>query len=296
MSRARWPRLGALTPRRCAGLLAGLYEFPAVDLPPSSSLPPPQARTKLLDALLSSLLDLPRGTLSPSTTTSPSSASTAPRILSRTPLPPVTQVYSHLNRTYHPERLVLCSASPPALRPAPASDASSPPRKRKRKAAAPDDDADDDDDVHTEPLVQSLAGRATWVPAAEVPTANIGGAVAKVWGGRRAVVAGRGGGDAEGKGHSKGGKGKGKGGVEKGQGSLMGFFARKETAAVETGRSGKKALTGGQARAKEDASDEDDEVIVVDETETGIRAQGVVDGGKKAYKKRRIAPASDEED
>ncbi|GAA5924029.1 hypothetical protein JCM3775_005577 [Rhodotorula graminis] len=270
------------------GLLAGLNEFPAIDLAPDSPLPSPKARTKLLNSLLATLLDLPPSTLSPSTDSPPSSPSTTststPRILSRTALPPVTQIYSHLVRTHHAERLVLCSSSPPALRPA----LSAKEAARAAKKAGADDDA----------LVQSLAGRAKWVDAAEVPTANIGGAVAKVWVERLAVVGGRAAGGVEGKKKAAaGGKGKGKGKAEgkadKGQGSLMGFFAKKEPAPKPS--RDKAALVSGQERASEgerDASD-DDEVIVVDETTSGGSASVEE---KKVYKKRRIAPASDEED
>ncbi|GAA5890719.1 hypothetical protein JCM8208_004972 [Rhodotorula glutinis] len=268
------------------GLLAGLNEFPAIDLAPDAPVPSSKARTKLLNSLVATLLDLPPSALSPPTASpsSPASATSSLRVLSRTPLPPVTQIYSHLTRTYHAERLVLCSPSPPALRPALSA----------KEAARAAKEADDDDALA---LVQSLAGRAKWVDALEVPTANIGGAVGKVWEERMAVVGGRvGGGEGRKKAAAGGkgkGKGKGEGKAEKGQGSLMGFFSKKETA--------KATLVGGQERASEgerDASD-DDEVIVVEEVSgrsTATSREGTSVEEKKVYKKRRIAPASDEED
>ncbi|GAA5844513.1 hypothetical protein JCM9279_006329 [Rhodotorula babjevae] len=272
------------------GLLAGLNEFPAIDLAPDAPVPSSQARSKLLNSLLANLLDLPPSTLTTSSSSplasSPSSPSTPPRILSRTPLPPVTQIYSHLNRTYHAERLVLCSPAPPALRPALSA--------KKAARAARKVELDEDDDGAAA-LVQSLAGRAKWVSAAEVPTANIGGAVGKVWEERLGIVGRRAAG-GEGKKKAMSGKGKGKGKAEgkaeKGQGSLMGFFAKKEAAPKAA------ALVGGQERASEAERDaSDDEVIVVEQasarsTATGSEAASV----EKVYKKRRIAPASDEED
>ncbi|BGP40808.1 hypothetical protein JCM10450v2_004811 [Rhodotorula kratochvilovae] len=254
------------------GLLAGLYEFPAVDLPPSTTSTT-SSRAAHLTALLPTLLDLPSSLFSSSPAAPSPSSPSAPHILSRTPLPPATQIYSHLTRTYHAERLVLVSPSPPALLPAP-----------KGKASA----------AGTDTVVQSLPGRAKWVRAADVPTANIGGAVGKVWEERGRAA--RGEVPAPAKGTKKGGK-KVQGKVEKGQGSLMGFFARKDGAAA-----GEKVAQ--KVRREEvDREESDDDVIVVEETTVTAVAVGatapvteVEVEEQKVYKKRRIAPASDEEE
>ncbi|BGP08753.1 Adenine DNA glycosylase [Rhodotorula toruloides] len=243
------------------GLLAGLYEFPAVDLPASTAPSTPKARSKYLDKLLHTLLDI-----SSSTTFSPSSPEDADssdlRIMSRSTLPPVTHVYSHMNRTYHSERLVISSPSFPSLR-----------------KASPASPAKKDD------LVQSLPCRGKWVDAADVEGENVGGAVGKVWEERQLQAKGLASKNgAKAKGKAKAGEGAKTAKVEKRQGSLAGFFVKKE-----------------EKRVKETV-EVDDELIVVEEKHevkvgtNGGKAEAVVEQQSKIYKKRRIAPASDDED
>ncbi|GAA6007004.1 A/G-specific adenine glycosylase [Rhodotorula paludigena] len=272
-------RMVLLVKRPEKGLLAGLYEFPAVDLPPEeASSSTSSSRTKHLNSLLTTLLEIPSSTFRSSDQTS--SSTSTPRVISRKTLPEVVHVYSHITRTYLSERIVLVSPSPPALRPA----ASPSPSKKGDDGKAP--------------LVQSLAGRAKWVHAEDVPTNNIGGAVGKIWEERERVEKRLPGGGGKGKkGAAKaGGKGK-KPLVEKGQGSLMGFFAKKDSVGSASPEKAKKEAA---ARKKEEV---DDEVIVIDEPKTvevSTQAPVVVTEVKvqerSVYKKRRIAPSSDEED
>ncbi|BGP32748.1 hypothetical protein JCM10296v2_004532 [Rhodotorula toruloides] len=243
------------------GLLAGLYEFPAVDLPASTAPSTAKARSKYLDKLLHTLLDIPS-----STTFSLSSfedvESSDLRSLYRSTLPPVTHVYSHMNRTYHSERLVITSPSLPVL--------------RKASSASP---AKKDD------LVQSLPGRGKWVDATDVEGENVGGAVGKVWEERQLQAKGLASKNGvKGKGKAKTGEGGKKGKVEKGQGSLAGFFVKKE-----------------EKRVKETV-EADDELIVVEEKREvnvvtdGRTSEAIVEQETRMYKKRRIAPASDEDE
>ncbi|GAA6003037.1 hypothetical protein JCM10207_001957 [Rhodosporidiobolus poonsookiae] len=268
------------------GLLAGLFEFPSVDLPPSTPSTA-KPRSKHLTSLLRLLLDdddLSSALTSSSSSPSDPASNGALRILERTALPPVEHVYSHMKRTYFAERLVLSSSSssPPALH-----TAASAPKLKKH------DDA--------EPLVQSLAGRGKWVDAADVRTSNIGGAVGKVWDERDRVVKGLPAG--KGKKSVAGGAGKGKAKAkeqEKGQGSVLAFFGKKALAAGKVEKEKKE-------KAKQEDSD-DDLVIVeeravavekvkVDKENRAAETSVVVEAEeKKVYKKRRIAPASDEED
>ncbi|GAA6051115.1 hypothetical protein JCM3770_004722 [Rhodotorula araucariae] len=263
------------------GLLAGLYEFPAVDLPPATASTP-ASRTAHLTTLLPTLLDLPSSLFSTSPSPSPADSS-APRTVLRAALPPVTQIYSHITRTYHAERLVLSSPSPPTLLPAPAGEP---------------------EDGEGATLSQSLPGRAKWVAAADVPTANIGGAVAKVWDERGRAVRGDGAPRAR---REKGNGGKGQRAptkksaeVEKGQGTLMGFFARKE--GKEDGPGSAALKEARREKAEREASDDDD-VIVVRQTEiSAVTTTGKTAMAKarveetRVYKKRRIAPSSDGDD
>lgn len=168
-----------------------------------------------------------------------------------------------MNRTYHSERLVISSASLPSLRKA--SSSASPAKK---------------DD-----LVQSLPGRGKWVDAEDVEGENVGGAVGKVWEERQLQAKGLASKNgAKVKVKAKAGEGAKKAKVDKGQGSLAGFFVKKE-----------------EKRVKE-AVGVDDELIVVEEkrevevTGTNGGETEAVERESKIYKKRRIAPASDDED
>ncbi|KAL8277243.1 hypothetical protein RQP46_010312 [Phenoliferia psychrophenolica] len=150
---AKGKRKVLLVKRPEKGLLAGLFEFPAVDLPPSADDSTPSFRRAQLSSLLSTLLTSPLPPLKPSPT--PSSSSSTISILSTTDLGAITQVYSHQTRLYHILRVVLSSPSPPSL----STSSSTTPDKS----------------------LQSLAGRAKWIDEADVKGSNIGGAVGKVW-------------------------------------------------------------------------------------------------------------------
>ncbi|BGP25269.1 A/G-specific adenine DNA glycosylase [Rhodotorula toruloides] len=245
------------------GLLAGLYEFPAVDLPTSTASSTAKARSRYLDKLLHTLLDVPSSTTFGASSLEDTDASNL-RILSRSTLPPVTHVYSHMNRTYHSERLVISSPSLPILR----KSLTSPPAKN--------------DDV-----VQSLPGRGKWVDVTAVEGENVGGAVGKVWEERQLQAKGlasTNGAKGKGKGKGKAGEGAKKAKVEKGQGSLSGFFVKKEKRVEET-------------------IEADDELIVVEEkrevkvaSKNGGSTKNHAEQETKIYKKRRIAPSSEDED
>ncbi|GAA5881598.1 hypothetical protein JCM8547_002315, partial [Rhodosporidiobolus lusitaniae] len=252
------------------GLLAGLFEFPAIDLPFSASGSTPKSRAKLLDALLPVLLDIPDLSSTLTSSSSPPS-STGVTVLSRTTLPPVKHIYSHKSVTYFAARIVLSSPSLPSLH----TSLSAPKSKVK----------DSDGEV----LPQSLPGRGRWVDAGEVKGSNIGGAVGKVWEERERAVKGEPMEEKKGKGKKAstaaggggGKKAKGKE-QEKGQGSLLGFF-------------GKKGGAGEKVKKEKEVSD-DDLVIVEQEEKVVVKEKKVIVEEKKVYKKRRIAPASDEED
>lgn len=271
-----------------AGLLAGLFEFPAVDLPSLPAPSTPKSRSSHLNALLPTLLDVPKLSFLLSAFSSSSSASSTKNgvtILSCTLLPEVKHVYSHKNVLYHPTRLVLSSPSLPTLHTA---------------SSAPSLSLTDDD--NDEELLRSLPGRGKWVDAKDVETSNIGGAVGKVWEERGRAVRGEPVGE-KGKGTGKkavsGGKKK-QGEKEKGQGSLVGFFG----------------VRGKAAKAAE-KSDDDDLIIVEEETVQKSRVSSTSSSKKagsgkrvvagvvkekveeKVVKKRviaRIAPSSDEDE
>lgn len=133
------------------GLLAGLFEFPAVDLPTDVDSTP-ATRKKHIHSLVSSLLvdtfpplhlaSNPRSTLS---------------IVEVQDLTSILQVYSHQKREYHILRVVVSSPALPVL----ASEIATKGTQRK--------------------LVQSVVGRAKWVDEDSVEGSNVGGAVQKVW-------------------------------------------------------------------------------------------------------------------
>ncbi|GAA5971129.1 hypothetical protein JCM11641_004156 [Rhodosporidiobolus odoratus] len=287
------------------GLLAGLYEFPAVDSPPSSGASTAKTRNKYLDALLPTLIDIPdladSLSSSSSTFTSSSFSTSSVSILSRTQLPTVTHVYSHMVRTYHPIRVVLTSTTPPALHSALASSSSSSTdsakakvqKKKQTRAEAEDEDAKGS-------VVQSLPGRGKWVDAHGVEGANIGGAVGKVWEERQRAVKGlsgpvkvKGKGKGKGAGKKLGGEKEGKGKVERGQGSLLGFFAKREGEKVDEVVKVKKR--------QEKVEGSDDDLVIMEEKQVDVEAtkeetRVEAKEQKKVYKKRRIAPSSDTED
>lgn len=262
-------------------MLAGLFEFPAIDLAPEDSPLKASARSLRLDKLVRSLIDTSDCLLR-----SPEDAS-AGALVSRTALPTVTQVYSHITRTYLAERVVLSSSSLPPLRPA-------------SKQAPADSTA----------VVQSRAGAAKWIPASQVGSANVGGAVGKIWDERNSLVNGAGGGGGGGGGGKKVGRNgkksgnKGKNGStaaapEKGQASLAGFFIKKGPSEPRPppppSPSAKHELAVASA-----VTAEDDDVVIVEATAvTGSVAEAKVrtalkSSPVKVYKKRRIA--SDSED
>lgn len=140
--RSSFDARGGETDDCVAGLLAGLFEFPAVDLPTDSDSTP-SSRSKVLHKLLNALLVSPI----------PSPSSPSGILKSTSDLSSITQVYSHQIRLYHILRVVLSSPSLPEL-------ATS---NKAQKAG------------------ESVVGRGKWVDEASVAGANIGGAVGKVW-------------------------------------------------------------------------------------------------------------------
>ena len=265
---------------RRLGLLAGLFEFPAIDLAPEDSPLKASARSLRLDKLVRSLIDTSNCLLR-----SPEDANDG-ALVSRTSLPTVTQVYSHITRTYLAERVVLSSPSLPPLRPA---------SKR-----APADSA---------AVVQSRAGAAKWVPTSQVASANVGGAVGKIWDERNSVVRGGGGGGGCGgkkvgtSGKKAGNKGKNgsiAAGPEKGQASLAGFFVKKGSSDPRPppppSSSAKQELAAPSA-----VTAEDDDIVIVETTAaTGRVAESEMrtvlkSSPVKVYKKRRIASDSEDE-
>ena len=144
------------------GLLAGLFEFPAIDLPASSDDSTPSSRRAQLHTLLSSLLSSPLPPLKLSSSPSPTSLS----IASTADLGAITQVYSHQTRLYHILHVVLSSPTPPTLNP--------------KSSPTPDKS------------LHSLAGRGNWVDEKDVASSNVGGAVGKVWAIRQSGQAGQG--------------------------------------------------------------------------------------------------------
>ncbi|KAM0752742.1 DNA glycosylase [Meredithblackwellia eburnea MCA 4105] len=140
------------------GLLAGLFEFPSIDLDPSENSTP-KSRNAQLQELLDSLLVDTLPSISPtSTTTNGKSQSKNPspiRIISTTSLGAITQIYSHQTRLYHILRVIITSPTLPALSPSSKSSTS----------------------VST----TSIPGRGKWVPESDVKGSNVGGAIGKVW-------------------------------------------------------------------------------------------------------------------
>lgn len=259
--------------------MAGLLEFPSVDLPPTTTLSTSTARTKFLRQLVSSLLELSNDF------NFSSSANQELEIES------VKHVYSHIIRTYHTIHLVLKTPSLPKLRRSKSvgevSATKKDKNKNKKRSESSEEEVGDEEDE--EALVQSRVGTGKWIDSSLVEGESLGGAMKKVWELREEAVQGGG------KGKSGKGGGSGKRKVngkekekEKGQKSLVGFFEAKEK--------------------KVDLSEreEDDNVVVIMEKKEKVDVKRRKDDGdmieevkveeKKVYKKRRIAPASDEED
>lgn len=141
------------------GLLAGLFEFPAVDLPP----PPAKeftslARAKVLQGLLSTLLINVVPSISDATSKATISGDEV-SVETSTDLGAILQVYSHQKRIYHIRHIVITSTSLPSL--APTMKLSS---------------------TSKTPMVQSLPGRGKWIDFGDaVDGSNLGGAMIKVW-------------------------------------------------------------------------------------------------------------------
>ncbi|GAA5936490.1 A/G-specific adenine glycosylase [Sporobolomyces koalae] len=256
------------------GLLAGLLEFPSVDLPPNEdALSTKGLRSKHIVNLLKTLLALPSD-FKLNATSEEAAASRAVKVQEQTTFEPVVHVYSHIIRTYHTVHIVLSSDDAPAL-------------------LAPTRGTTEVKLDKKDQLVQSQAGTGKWIDASKVAGESLGGAMKKVWELRQEALGL--GTDAVKK--TKGGT-KLKGGhkvdsqktAEKGQKSLMGFFGAKD---AKTAVKQEVAVRG----------DDDDDVMIVEEIRVGVsRSDGAapvqldLPDGKKVYKKRRIAPSSDEDE
>ncbi|KAK4050309.1 hypothetical protein OIV83_003630 [Microbotryomycetes sp. JL201] len=136
------------------GLLAGLYEFPAVDIQSSDELSTAKERYRLLGKLLSTLLaakiKLEPGFNSNSSSDNDDIRSNNLAIGSIQELDPVKQIYSHQIRTYFATRVVIESNELPNL------------------ASAKNG-------------TEYGVGRCKWVDEKDVASANTGGAVGKIW-------------------------------------------------------------------------------------------------------------------
>ncbi|GAA6012913.1 hypothetical protein JCM11491_006223 [Sporobolomyces phaffii] len=305
------------------GLLAGLLEFPSVDIPPpaDSTLSTASARSKHLSNLLRTLIDLPPtfdlARTGPSAAASSNgSLPTQGRVAieSTAAFEPIVHVYSHMIRTYHTIHLVLtCPSLPKLLACSATADSSTSTSKKKKKKPQPkrnrNDDDDDDDDASAasegasheggDAVVQSRAGTGKWIDEDQVEGGSLGGAMKKVWELRQDVASGR---HATVKKSAKAGKRLGDKAaprVEKGQKTLAGFFG-----GAGVPKTKKEAVDNDSQKGNDG---EDGEVIIIEqETETKVtltqpRGRTIVESeveeiSKKVYKKRRIAPLSDEDD
>lgn len=135
------------------GLLAGLPEFPSIDLPPSE-LSTSASRLRSITSLLSTLISPSLPSLSAPPSNTPTSKL---RIKQFKDLGEQKGIYSGQTRTYHILHLVLTSLDIPSLR---SSSSSTPTLK----------------------LGQSLAGRGKWVGEGKVEKEGVNGIVAKIWG------------------------------------------------------------------------------------------------------------------
>jgi hypothetical protein len=137
--------------------LAGLYEFPAVDLPPppakESTLP---TRLNVLQDLLSTLILDPLPSISDAKGIAKSSGTVS--LKRSTDLGAILQIYSHQKRNYYIRHIIITSPSLPSLATKSSSTSSS-----------------------SSKLVQSLPNRGKWIDFDSVDNANLGGAMMKVW-------------------------------------------------------------------------------------------------------------------
>ncbi|KDE05481.1 hypothetical protein MVLG_04170 [Microbotryum lychnidis-dioicae p1A1 Lamole] len=270
------------------GLLAGLFEFPSIDLSPSSEASTSTLRCKLLQRLLQTLIidSLPFNASSSSTSTSPLT------IKQNDPLPPAVQVYSHMIRTYHPIRIVITSAHRPRLVEVESKSKITKklPRRKKKGASCSSDDDDDEEEEDSKKteLMQSIPGRSKWIVASEVENANTGGASDKIWGMRMNVEKGLKALKGSEKGKGGGGKGKEKGkGTGKKEKEVVGEGSKREQGLMRNWLV--KPTEGNKRRGA--TKEEEEEVVVVDE-----EIKVVESSPGKVYKKRRIVIDSDEED
>ncbi|GAA6063376.1 hypothetical protein JCM10212_000315 [Sporobolomyces blumeae] len=291
------------------GLLAGLFEFPSVDLPPSADPSTSTARTRHVLALLRSLIVLPPDfgfSVPPTPTLDADEAQNRVGVTELdTEFEPVVHVYSHIVRTYHPIRVVLTSPTLPKLRKPPRSvDSGARSSGKAKKSKRREMDDDDDEPDESGGLVQSVAGQGKWLNFVEVEGESLGGAMKKIWDVRvnGAVKGpGRGGKARNGKEAAKGGA-KGSAKVsEKGQKSLIGFFKTGGSLTAEKRGKASSEDTRRDANPGVDVGEDDDadDDVIVEEPKGSEAARKAVAGvreAKKEYKKRRIAPASDEED
>ncbi|GAA5853736.1 hypothetical protein JCM5353_003452 [Sporobolomyces roseus] len=258
------------------GLLAGLFEFPSIDLPPTStstSTGLSKSDRTLLLSFLRTLIKLPKNvTFTPSTTTLNDSIS----VITSKEFEPVIHVYSHIIRTYKTIRIVLSSNQLPTLLPSSSTSTKKPVKKSKKKQ-------DESESEEEEEMIKSLPGSGKWINLEKVESESLGGAFKKIW----EVRQGRGGEKKLSKASGKGGKKEVK--EEKGQKSLMGFFGG--------------SSQGSTKKSKKEESGDDEVVIIERKVLSGKKGRKeeeevdeVDEGEKKVYKKRRIAPASDEED
>lgn len=247
------------------GLLAGLFDFPSLDLSPESESTS-QIRTKQITNLLSSLLvdKIP----SASTSSSKPAVETPLTVSMRKELASVTQVYSHQKRQYHIQRLVLSSPSLPLLKPSLPPSSSSSSAKGKDKATTKEED-----------FSHSLPGRGKWVDELNVLESNIGGAMIKVWEVRQ------------------GGKGDNGATVKKGG------TAKKNSAGGGNGKNASEAGSskgkGKKLDRYETSEEEEEEAVESDEAESSdveVVEEVKDDAEKVPYKKRRIVISDNEEE
>ncbi|KAM0786380.1 hypothetical protein ACM66B_001848 [Microbotryomycetes sp. NB124-2] len=136
------------------GLLAGLYEFPAVDIPPSDELSTSKTRVDLLNNVVSTLLASKLRLENGFTSSEENNNKIAVRSIVE--LEPVKQVYSHQIRTYLVIKVVIES-------------------NRLPKLATPSIKSTSSD------AKAYGVGRCKWVDEKDVANANTGGAVGKIW-------------------------------------------------------------------------------------------------------------------
>ena len=140
---------------RIAGLLAGLFEFPSVDLSSDSDPTTPTSRRQILTKLISSLFIDKIPSFKELSTTKRASEPESIEINQNRDLGSILQVYSHQRRVYHILHIVISSATLPRLAPSSTKSAGT--------------------------TTQSIPGRGKFVNRDEVDSSNISGAGFKVW-------------------------------------------------------------------------------------------------------------------